>query len=57
MGTEFLKNLAYENLGISLVKYIKKNPENNIDKLTNLLRKFAAITPGDNYLINSWKKF
>ncbi len=52
MGNEFLKNLAYENLGISLVKYIKKNPENNIIKLTNLLNKFAAITPGDNYLIN-----
>ncbi|NSW91033.1 MAG: hypothetical protein HPY74_10270, partial [Firmicutes bacterium] len=51
MDKEFLADLTYRNLSVFLVNYVKKDPENNIDKLANLLNKYLALKAGK-YFIN-----
>lgn len=46
MSKEFFEDLALKNLSVFLVKYVKKDPESNIDKLANLLNKLLVLKAG-----------
>ncbi|MEW5920221.1 MAG: radical SAM protein [Bacillota bacterium] len=52
MDKEYWKDAAYRNLSIYLVKYVKKDPVHNIDKLAELLHKFVMNEPAKNALEN-----
>ncbi|NSW91430.1 MAG: radical SAM protein, partial [Firmicutes bacterium] len=56
MDKEFLADLTYRNLSVFLVNYVKKDPENNIDKLANLLNKYLALKAGKYFINDSDKK-
>jgi MoaA/NifB/PqqE/SkfB family radical SAM enzyme len=56
MDKEFLADLTYRNLSVFLVNYVKKDPENNIDKLANLLNKYLAFKAGSFFKNDSDKK-
>ncbi len=61
MYTDYLKDVAYKNLGVFIVNYVKEDPLNNIDKLAEMLLKLPikldepakmAIVNGRNAVLN-----